>query len=191
MVDPVARSALEGLRLPDVPGIVSVRDAGDLARVMLRGPREAAAALMGDLGLALPARINRATEAGKLGVLQLGPDEWLLIGPASSAPRITAAAATAPALSHIDISHRTCGLVLDGRLVEDVLASGCPLPLGLAAFPVGRATRTLFAKAEVVLWRQAETLFHLEVGRSFADYVVASIAEAALDEGALAKLQRG
>ena len=32
-------------------------------------------------------------------------------------------------------------------------------------------TRTVFAKAEIVLWRRAEQRFHLEVARSFAAYV--------------------
>ena len=40
-----------------------------------------------------------------------------------------------------------------------------------AHFPVGMATRTLFEKAEIVLWRIAPDSFHLEVWRSFAPYV--------------------
>ena len=49
----------------------------------------------------------------------------------------------------------------------------------LAAFPVGMATRTLYDKAEIVLWRRGETTFHVEVWRSFAPHVAASLAEAA------------
>ena len=49
----------------------------------------------------------------------------------------------------------------------------------LKAFPVGFATRTLFDKAEIVLWRRAEATFHIEVWRSFAPYLAASLAEAA------------
>ena len=41
------------------------------------------------------------------------------------------------------------------------------------------ATRTLYEKAEIVLRRRAQTSFHVEVWRSFAPHVVASLAEAA------------
>ena len=51
-----------------------------------------------------------------------------------------------------------------------MLSSGCPLDLDLTAFPVGRCARTVFAKAEVILWRQAPEMFQIEVWRSFAEY---------------------
>lgn len=40
-------------------------------------------------------------------------------------------------------------------------------------------TRTLFAKAQVVLWRTALNTFHLEVWRSFARYVQLLLLESA------------
>jgi sarcosine oxidase, subunit gamma len=40
-------------------------------------------------------------------------------------------------------------------------------------------TRTVLAKAEIVLWRRAHDSFHLEVWRSFAGYVSGVLAEAA------------
>jgi hypothetical protein len=58
-------------------------------------------------------------------------------------------------------------------------AALCPLPLDLTAFPVGMCTRTVFAKAEVVLWRTAPETFRLEVARSFARYVAAMLGEIA------------
>ena len=39
-------------------------------------------------------------------------------------------------------------------------------------------TRTLLAKAEVVLWRRGIEEYHLEVGRSFSDYVLGWLREA-------------
>jgi sarcosine oxidase subunit gamma len=62
-----------------------------------------------------------------------------------------------------------------------LLAAQCPLPLDLAAFPVDMCTRTVFAKAEVVLWRTAPETFRLEVARSFARYVVDMLSEIARD----------
>ena len=42
-------------------------------------------------------------------------------------------------------------------------------------------TRTLFAKADIVLWRTAADAFHVEMWRSFGDYVRALLAEVARD----------
>jgi sarcosine oxidase, subunit gamma len=40
-------------------------------------------------------------------------------------------------------------------------------------------TRTVLAKAEIVLWRISQDVFHVEVWRSFADYVSRFLAEVA------------
>jgi sarcosine oxidase, subunit gamma len=53
------------------------------------------------------------------------------------------------------------------------------LDLDLSAFPVGMCTRTVLAKAEIVLWRTSQDVFHVEVWRSFADYVSRFLAEVA------------
>ena len=81
--------------------------------------------------------------------------------------------------SLVDVSHRQVGLVASGPAAARVLNAGCPLDLDLKAFPVGFATRTLFDKVEIVLWRRAEAAFHIEIWRSFAPYLAASLAEAA------------
>ena len=53
------------------------------------------------------------------------------------------------------------------------------LELDARAFPVGMCTRTMLAKAEVVLWRTAAEVFRIEVWRSFAAYASQFLAEAA------------
>ena len=45
------------------------------------------------------------------------------------------------------------GSTVTGALAADILSTGVMLDLDPAAFPVGMATRTLFVKAEIVLWR--------------------------------------
>jgi sarcosine oxidase subunit gamma len=67
------------------------------------------------------------------------------------------------------------------RDVEAWLASGCPLDLTMRAFPVGACARTLYHKAEIVLWRTEGDAFQLEVWRSFAPYVEALLTEAGCD----------
>ena len=72
--------------------------------------------------------------------------------------------------SLVDVSHRQIGLIASGPAAARVLNAGCPLDLDPRAFPVGMATRTLYDKAEIVLWRRGESAFHVEVWRSFAPY---------------------
>ena len=52
-----------------------------------------------------------------------------------------------------------------------------------AAFPVGAGTRTLLAKAEILLVRTAPDRYRVECWRSFATYVHGFLQEAALDYG--------
>ena len=81
--------------------------------------------------------------------------------------------------SLVDVSHRQIGLIASGPAAARVLNASCPLDLDPRAFPVGMATRTLYDKAEIVLWRRGESAFHVEVWRSFAPHVAASLIEAA------------
>jgi len=114
--------------------------------------------------------------------LWLGPDEWLLIADGADATDIVGVLESVldgTAHSLVDVSHRQIGLIASGPAAARVLNAGCPLDLDPHAFPVGFATRTLFDKVEVVLWRRAETTFHVEVWRSFAPYLLGSLAEAA------------
>lgn len=182
-------SAVNGPALPSVVGVAEIREAGTVGRLVLRAGTEARRALEPALGAALAGRVNSATVADACTALRLGPDEWLLLADANSDPWLAARIADAAkgvAFSLVDVSHRHAGVDVAGPSVEAVLAVGCPLPLDLAAFPVGRATRTVLAKAEVVLWRQEPNAFQIEVARSFAPYVVGLLGVAIEDEGAIA-----
>ncbi len=124
------------------------------------------------LGFALPREACRAAGADGRHALWLGPDEWLLLAPVEAKLDRTLAFAIGD-LPHslVEVSHRQLGLQLEGAHAAAALSVGCPLDLDLAAFPVGMCTRTLVAKAEVVLWRTGETCFHIEVWRSFSPYL--------------------
>ena len=175
------RSALADLSLPAAMQAVAVSDAGPAVRLVYRG---SAAALGAAFGPPLPLKPCRAETQNDRAALWLGPDEWLLIaggnGAASLAASLKSAVAGKPA-SLVDVSHRQAGLVVAGARAGDVLSAGCPLDLELDAFPLGMCTRTLFGKAEVVLWRTAADTFRLEVWRSFAPYVVALLTTAIAD----------
>jgi sarcosine oxidase subunit gamma len=169
------RGPLDGLSLPRGAGL-SVVQTPHAARFILRSD----AAHVAAFGADSPGPL-RASTAGTRAALWLGPDEFLLIAPGEDVGAVEAgmkAALPAGASSLVDVSHRQIGLVLEGRLAALCLSAGCPLDLRPAAFPAGMATRTMFLKTEIVLWRQAETRFHVEVWRSFAPYLVGHLAEA-------------
>jgi sarcosine oxidase subunit gamma len=79
----------------------------------------------------------------------------------------------------VDIGHRQAALLVSGPRAGTLLNAGCPLDLHESAFPAGRCARTVLAKAEIVLWRRAPRLFHVEVARSYAAYLRAFLQEAA------------
>jgi sarcosine oxidase subunit gamma len=152
------------------------------ARHILRAAPPVLAAAGDALGLSLSMPACRASVRGTRAALWLGPDERLLLAEEASAAETAerlAQALRGEAHSLVDVSHRQVAFALAGAHAVSVLAAGCPLDLDPSAFPVGMCTRSVYAKAEIVLWRCAEEDFHLEVWRSFAAYVSGVIAEAA------------
>ncbi|MCT7377707.1 sarcosine oxidase subunit gamma [Chelativorans salis] len=169
-------SALEG-RAYQGPGI-ALNPAAPASRLSLRAPEASLAALSKALGLILPRKPKTTAESGKRAALWLGPDEWLLIDEGGA--DLTVLCAKASALhSAVDISHRNTAILVAGEHTEDVLGAGCPQALSLARFPIGAASRTVFGKAEVVLWRIAEDAFRIECWRSFSYYVFSLLEKAA------------
>ena len=116
----------------------------------------------------------RANTAGTSASLWLGPDEVLLIS--ASAIEFGSTLAGVPH-SLVDVSHRQIAFELSGPTCTTLLSGGCPLDLDLTYFPIGTCTRTLFAKTDIVLWRKANDVFHVEVWRSFFDYTTQLLAE--------------
>jgi sarcosine oxidase subunit gamma len=155
-----------------------------LGRLSLRGAPEVLAAAGVAFGLRLPDQACRAREGDGCAALWLGPDEQLLLVQQSEWSDVRAAlAATLSAMPHslVDISQRQIALHISGPRAADLLSAGCPLDLHPRAFPVGMCTRTLLAKAPIVLWRTAADEFHLEVWCSFAHYVQQLLREVSLE----------
>jgi sarcosine oxidase, subunit gamma len=181
MVDTLARSAaLANFGLPDVAHGVTVGDAGTFARINVRGGAAACAAVGRGFGVALPTKPLSVNTDGTKSALWLGPDEWLLLAPDGAGETIARAIQSALAgepASVVDVSHRAVALRVAGPGANEILASGCPLDL--AAIGVGHCARTIFGKAEIILWRSEPETFHVEVGRSFAPYVIGLMTQAA------------
>lgn len=152
------------------------------AYYVLRGDAvvmQAAGAVIG----ARPSEIAcRAVSGPTWSALWLGPDEQMLRGPLAEQANFEAALSTAlNTLPHslVDVSHRQVALEVSGPRAAVLLNTACPLDLDLGAFPVSMVTRTVFAKAEIILWRKAVDVFHVDVWRSYANYLTEYLAIAA------------
>src|SRR5277367_4553092 len=175
------RPPLEGFAFPAGPRF-TLAEAPAAARFILRGGEAVRVACGMVFGAEPPSELGPAGEGDKRAALWLGPDEWLLIADGADAAAIgevLESVLEGTAHSLVDVSHRQIGLIASGPAAARVLNAGCPLDLDLKAFPVGMATRTLFDKVEIVLWRRAEATFHIEIWRSFAPFLAGSLAEAA------------
>jgi sarcosine oxidase subunit gamma len=148
-------------------------------RYILRGNSRVMLAAGSALGLEISQVACRAAVNGEVAALWLGPDEQLLLAPEGLelAATLTAALRELPH-ALVEVSHRQTAIEVRGAQAALLLNAGCPLDLDLSAFPIGMCTRTVVAKAEIVLWRTSEEVFHVEVWRSFAPYVTDFLAEA-------------
>ncbi|MBK8631520.1 MAG: sarcosine oxidase gamma subunit [Sphingomonadales bacterium] len=121
-------------------------------------------ALETHLGLSLPRKIGET-----LGdIACLGPDEWLWRA-VDVEPKETGAGLP---LSVVDVSERSVGIILEGHAARAMLNAGCPLDL--ERFAVGRMTRTIYEGVEIILSRESETRWSVDVWRSFAEHLLLS-----------------
>jgi sarcosine oxidase, subunit gamma len=161
---------------------VSIAPCPPATRLIFRASADAAARVAPAFRVSLPTAACRAAVQDPRAALWLGPDEWLLLAPAGEASSITASIASALPGAHfslVEVSDAHAALTVEGRLAATLLSAGCALDLDASAFPVGMCTRTLLAKATIVLWRQAPERFRVELRRSFASYGWSFLAEAA------------
>jgi sarcosine oxidase subunit gamma len=151
-----------------MPDAVAITILPEATRFIVRGDP----ARFGGYGVSLPREACRASTNGTVSALWLGPDEWLVLAP-DGRPM------TIPMASVVEVSDRQVAINVSGEAAPDVLNAFNALDLHLDSFPVGMCTRTLFGKAEIVLWRTASDTFRIEAWRSFAPYVLGCLTEAA------------
>jgi sarcosine oxidase subunit gamma len=177
------RSVLDGRALPDVARVKAIA-LPFATRLILRGGGDVVGPVADAFGVAPPMKPLGSAASGERAALWLGPDEWLLIAEENAELQGKLEAALGGVFHGlVDVSHRQVGISVEGPGAERLLAAGCPLDLDLRGFPVGMSTRTLLVKAEIGLWRRAETVFRIEVLRSFAPYVARILDEASRDQG--------
>lgn len=158
---------------------VALTLAPEAYRLNLRAKAGAVEALSAALGLGLPTDPKTSATKGTRSALWLGPDEWLIYD--SKANPADDLASIDVLHSAVDISHRNTAILVSGPAAADVINGGCPQDLSLDAFPVGAASRTVFGKAEIVLHRTKQTVFRVEVWRSFSRYAFDLLEAAAKD----------
>ena len=151
------------------------------SRFVLRGGPQALVAAVDALGLPRSDSPCRAVRNDGRAALWLGPDERLLIDSADAAEemrRLLQDALAGMPHSLVEISHALAAFEVSGARAATVLNTGCPLDLDTASFPVDMCTRTVFAKAQIVLWRTGPETFRVEAARSFVPYVTKILAQA-------------
>ncbi len=176
----IPASLIDARRSPVVTRRDWLQPLAPRARFTLRGGADARRAAGAAFGLVLPEDACRSAATPTRAALWLGPDEQLLLGLETDTASIQEGleqALRGIAHSLVDVSHRQTALEISGPHAEAILNGASPLDLSLSAFPVGMCTRTVFEKADVVLWRPRADTFHIEVWRSFTDYVSSLIAE--------------
>jgi sarcosine oxidase subunit gamma len=169
--------------LPPVPATAWMRPMPPAMRFVLHGDARVRTAAAPVWGAAFAEEPCRARLENGRATLWLGPDEYLLLG-ADAASEVAAADALERSLSAmphalVNISHRQFALEVSGSHAATILSGACPLDLDPGEFPVGMCTRTVLAKADIVLWRTRDDAFHLEAWRSFSGYVTGLLSEIA------------
>lgn len=134
------------------------------------------------LGVDLPAPCT-FTSGNGVDILWMGPDEYLVLGPALSRESDDLEAALSResgVLAVVDVSAQRVTVQLTGEHARDVLAHGCSIDLDPLVSPPGTCVQTLFARTGIVLMVREEG-FTILVRQSFAGYFRAWLADASLE----------
>jgi sarcosine oxidase subunit gamma len=170
---------------PAVPAAAWITPLPPAMRFILHGDTRARTLAAPAWGAAFAEEACRAVVERTRATLWLGPDEYLLLG-SDAGLEFAAADALERALAPVphalvNISHRQFALEVSGPHAATILSGACPLDLDIGEFPVGMCTRTALAKADIVLWRKRDEVFHLEIWRSFSGYVTGLLGEIAME----------
>ena len=152
---------------PYVAAGVTISLAAPMARYSLRA--RTAQALEALLKVKVPKNIGGAVGS----IICLGPDEWLLRGDVGT----TIVTGEGLPVAITDVSERSVCFTLEGPRAAEILMTGCPLDMD--NFAAGRAVRTIYETVEIIVIREAEDRYQVEVWRSFASWLWTALAAAA------------
>ena len=135
------------------------------------------------LGGALPREPNTtAATVDGWTVLWLGPDEWLVCGPAVEGAALQDALGAALAGRHhavCDVGAMYATLALSGPRAREVLMKGCRLDLHPRAFKPGGCMQTALARAQAILHHTDDApTYEITVRNSFSVYLATWLLDA-------------
>ena len=163
---------LAGRALSGAPARVTIRPVEDCARFMLRIDPQDLAAASKVWGAGLPPTIGGLVSGSGRVATCIGPDEWYLIAPLPEQAAIESAfAALYAATIHslVDVGQRDVGIAVEGP--DAALALQASIAFEIATMPIGSGCRTLIDRAQIILLREGQDRFRIEVWNSFADHV--------------------
>ncbi len=135
------------------------------------------------IGCRPPAAPNTVARSAEYDVLWLGPDEWLVRsnGPvrAGVLEAKLAQAVQGSYAAAVDVGSGYTVIEISGKRARDVLTRGCPLDLHPRVFKPGRCAQSHDFKASIVLIPIGNDTYEIVVRRSFADYFVRIMLDAA------------
>ncbi len=189
-----ARSALDKALLPTTfgrdtanPGVVLTERRGlYLAQVTaFAGPvvRNAISAMA---GVAIDERPNCASGDGETKALWLGPERWLLVGPAGRSPSLGTALAQglgADQAAIVELDNARTVIRLAGRNARDVLAKGCLLDLHPKSFAPGQTAQTALFHVNTLIHCVEPDTFDLYITRSHGQSTFEALTDAAGEFG--------
>jgi sarcosine oxidase subunit gamma len=174
-------------------GAVNIHCAPSKAKLVLRGHPAALESVGRALALNLVGQSGSYVEHESDRALWLGPDEWLLKSSEDSDVLINRIERECAGLRYalVDVSSTYMTVHVSGQPSAFLLNHGCPLDLSAKAFGVGRCTRTLLGKSEIILSRLGKSRFEMDVLRSFTPYALQFLrqASAGLGAGRIGKLR--
>ncbi len=135
------------------------------------------------VGCRPPAAPNTVARSADYDVLWLGPDEWLV---RSVVPVQTgvleaklAEAVQGSYAAAVDVGSGYTVVEISGNCTREVLARGCPLDLHPRMFRPGQCAQSHYFKASIVLIPTGDDTYEIVVRRSFADYFIRIMLDAA------------
>ena len=173
LADALAEARADGVTLAERPA---------RARLNLRLDPEDAEALAAAAAV-LPREPNTtAATVDGWTVLWLGPDEWLLTGPAAAGATLQDALGAALTGRHhavCDVSAMYATLALAGPRAREVLMKGCRLDLHPRAFKPGGCMQTALARAQAILHHTDDApTYEITVRNSFSIYLATWLLDA-------------
>ena len=135
------------------------------------------------LGCEPPTVANSVIESGDYRIFWLGPDEWLVVTPPGQQVELRRrllAALDGVFASVVDNSSGLTMIHVSGDNAAALLATDCPLDLHPRAFEAGQCAQTRLAKAGMTIAPLAGGGFEVIIRRSFADYLLLWLQDAAL-----------